>query len=214
MKFVWTHKVFSLLQDGSVDVGRNQLWRDWRLDDVEQGLLRGFIHAGECHPLDEVLDEGLRNGAVDAIHGHVVGVVSAPSKGKFAEVACSDDKTVALVGNIHENLRALTSLTVLIGHVVVVEVVTDVKEVANTCFLDADFLDGDAQRLHQSHRIVVGAVGGAKAWHGDTDDLLAWTLEQIHRLDADKQGKRGVKSAANADDDASCASMDDTLGEG
>ena len=160
-----------------------------------------------------MLDKGLGNGAVHSIHGHVVGIVSTPSKGEFAEVASTNNKAVTLVGNVHQYLGALTCLTVLISHIVVVEVVANIEEVTDAGFLDADFLDGDVERLHQCHGIVVGAVGGAESWHRDADDLLARTLEQIHGLDTDEEGEGGVESTADADDYAACSRVDNALGK-
>ena len=189
VEFVGTYEVFGLLCDVAVFIGRDELGRNRGFDDVEQGCFRCLIHTGEGNPLDEVLDQCLGNGAVDAIIGHVVGIVGAPSEGQFGEVACADDEAVALVGYIHENLGTLSGLTVLISHIVVVGVVTDVFEMLDASIFDADFLDGDIKRLHQRDGICVGTVCRTETRHCDTDDLFAWASEQVHRLDTYEQGE-------------------------
>ena len=124
--------------DVAVFIGRDELGRNRGFDDVEQGCFRCLIHTGEGNPLDEVLDQCLGNGAVDAIIGHVVGIVGAPSEGQFGEVACADDEAVALVGYIHENLGTLPGLGVFVGAVVDFRVVADVGKVEVHRVFDID----------------------------------------------------------------------------
>ena len=56
-----------------------------------------------------------------------------------------------------------------------------VLEVLYACILDADLAQGDAQQLHQREGILVGAVGGAEARHGDAYDACAGQPEAVER---------------------------------
>ena len=64
-------------------------------------------------------------------------------------------------------------------------------------------LDGDVpilctQRGNQAQRIVVGAVGGAEARHGDCDEIVSRQLQLGKRLMADQQSEGGIQSSGNA----------------
>ena len=157
VQFVWTHEVFGLLRYVALLVGRNELWTDWCVEDVEQDLLRTLIDTAQCHPLDEVLDQGLGDAHIDRIHRHVVAIVGTPAEGKLREVACADDDAASLVAHIHEYLCALACLTVFVGHVMNRRIDIEVLEVLVDRILDADLLRSDAEALHQSDAVVVGA---------------------------------------------------------
>ena len=106
MQLVGAYEVFGLLFDLSVLVGRYQLGRYRRVDDVEQRLgshLTGYI----AH---EVADEGLGHTGIHAVHRHVVAVIRGPAQSQFREVARAHDDGVLLVGHVHEYLRPLTGL--------------------------------------------------------------------------------------------------------
>ena len=66
---------------------------------------------------------------IHGIHAHVVAVVSTPAECKFAEVACTDDKSAQLVTQIHQYLRTFTGLCILVRHIVYSGIVPDVLEV-------------------------------------------------------------------------------------
>ena len=117
VQFVWTHEVFGLLRYVALLVGRNELRTDRSVEDVEQDLLRTLIDTAQCHPLDEVLDQGLGDAHIDRIHRHVVAIVGTPAEGKLREVTSADDDAACLVAHVHEYLCALASLTVLVSHV-------------------------------------------------------------------------------------------------
>jgi len=57
----------------------------------------------------EMAHEGLGNARIDAIHGHVVSVVGGPAQRQLGEVAGTYDEATLLVGDIHEDLRALAA---------------------------------------------------------------------------------------------------------
>ena len=92
-------------------------------------------------------------------------------------------------------------------------VVAYVLEVLEDGLADIDFADGDAQTLHESEGVLIGAVGGAEARHRDADDVLAVIAQLVERAHSDEQRQRGVKPAADADDDAPATGVDQSLGE-
>ena len=106
MKFIGSHEIFGLLLDITQFVGRNQFRRDRRIHDVEQ-CLRSHLtrYIG-----DEVTDERLGHTGIDAIHRHVITIIGGPSQSEFREITSTDDDGILLVGNIHQNLRALSGL--------------------------------------------------------------------------------------------------------
>ena len=157
VQFVWTYEVFCLLSYVALFVGRDELRTDWGVEDVEQDLLRTLIDTAQSHPLDEILDQSLWDAHIDRIHRHVVAIVGAPAEGKLREVASADNDAACLVAHIHEYLCALASLTVLVSHVVNRRIDVEVLEVLIDRILDADLLRSDAEALHQSYAVVIGA---------------------------------------------------------
>ena len=200
MELVGANEVFCLLRDLALLIGGNEFGTDWRVDDVEEGFAAVFVDDVHRHPFNEMPDEGFGDAGVDAVHAHVVAVVGGPSEREFAQIARANDEAVHLVGCIHENLGALTGLPVFIDDVVVADVVAQVFEMLLTCFGDADFADGHAQALHEVDGVCVGAVGGAEAGHGDSDDASTVEPEAVEGMNADEEGQRGIQAAADAED--------------
>ena len=93
------------------------------------------------------------------------------------------------IRNIHKNLRALACLAVLIGHVMNVYVVANVFEMLRHAVADAYLTNGDAKCLHERHGVVVSAVGGTEARHGDADDTTAVKTELVKGLHTHEQRK-------------------------
>ena len=73
-------------------------------------------------------DQGLWYGCVHCIHGHVVSVIGRPSKSKLGEVSCSDHNTAGLVCNVHQNLCTFACLSVLIGDIMYLRIMSDIAE--------------------------------------------------------------------------------------
>ena len=103
----------------------------------------------------------------------MVTVVCSPSECQFRQVTGTYDESVLLIGQIHQNLRALTGLTVFIRHIMDIDIVVDILEVLYAGITDAYLAPGDSQFRHQTHGIGMGAVGSTEAWHGDTYNALA-----------------------------------------
>ena len=59
----------------------------------------------------------------------MVTIVRAPSQRQLRQVARTDDKTALLVCHIHQNLRALPRLTVLISDILHILILPDILKV-------------------------------------------------------------------------------------
>ena len=60
--------------------------------------------------------------------------------------------------------------------------------------------DGDARRLHEGEPAHARLVGGAEARHGDGDDVFAGFAQKVEGARGDKERKRRIQPARNADD--------------
>ena len=201
VQLVRTYKVFCLLLYVAMLVGWNQLGRDRRVDDVEQGCSRLLVYAVLCHMAHEIAYEGLRYARVHAIHRHVISVVCSPSERQFAQVARTDNHAAQLVAEIHEYLRALSCLSVLVRHVVYVYVVTNILKVLRNALANAYLTYSNAQALHKGHGVVVCAVCGTEARHRDAHNALAIVAQLVEGFNADEQGECRVKTATDANHD-------------
>ena len=149
-------------------------------------------------PLREVVSEALRQAIKDGL--------LQPGE-RLMEIQLADELGVSRTP-IREAIRKLE----LEGFVVMVprrgayvadislKDVAQVFEMLLTCFGDADFADGHAQALHEVDGVCVGAVGGAEAGHGDSDDASTVEPEAVEGMNADEEGQRGIQAAADAED--------------
>ena len=213
MQLVRAHEVLGLLRDFAVARGGQELRRDRRVQDVQKDLGLGRVSAGVRHIAHEVAHQRLGHARVDGVHGHVVAVVGGPAQRQLGEVAGADDHAALLVGHVHEDLRALAGLGVLVGDVVDGLVVPDVGEVLAHGRADDDLAQLHAERLREQRGVVVRAIRGAKARHGDGDDAAAVEAQQIEGAHGHEQRERGVEAAGDADDGRARARVREALGE-
>ena len=197
MQLVRPYQVLGDLLDVAVFVGRNEFGTNRRVHDIEQGFAGRFVGEVFRNPFHEMLDQRFRNRGVQAIHTHVVAVVSSPAERELAKVARTHHKAVHLPGGVHKDLGALACLRVFVGKVVLFGIVAKVLEMLRHGIGDTDFANGDAEALHQVDGIDVGAIGRAEAGHRDAHNAAPRAVEAVESVDADKQGERRVKSAAN-----------------
>ena len=61
-----------------------------------------------------------------------------------------------------------------------------------------DLFHSDAQRLHQFKGIVIGAVGGAKAWHSNAVNVLAVIAQTVVGTRCHHERKCGVDATRHA----------------
>ena len=67
-------------------------------------------------------------------------------------------------------------------------ILADILKMLGNSLGNTDLTDGDTQRLHQFHRIIIGTVCGSETWHRDTNDTLAVDAKLIEGFHRDKQG--------------------------
>ena len=100
----------------------------------------------------------------------MIAVVGRPAQRQLRHVSGSDDHAAALVGNVHEHLRPLSCLAVLIGHRMIRRIMTDVREMLVYRRPDIDFLQVRSQDPRQLTGIGVRPIRGAEAGHGHSRD--------------------------------------------
>ena len=139
--------------------------------------------------------ERLGHARVDGVHAHVVAVIGSPAERQLRQVARADDKTASLVGQVHQNLRALAGLAVLVGHVLNCRVVLNVLEVLLHSRVDRNLAEAHTQVAGKRLGIRLGAMRRAKAGHGHGRDTGARQAQCIEGAHGYKQCQRGVQAA-------------------
>ena len=213
VQLVRSYEVFRLLGNVAFLVGRRQLRRYGRLDNVYQCIFLGLELRQGGNIAHHILDERLGHTTVDTIHRHVVAIIGGPAQRQFGEVASTHHQCVELVGEVHEYLCTLSGLRILVGGVMGFHIVADILEMLLHGLGDGDFHLRDAQLLHQGDSILVGAVAGAEAWHGDTHNTLAVVAQLIEGPDTHQQSQRRVQTTANAYDHVLTVGVQQALGQ-
>ncbi|OAV65697.1 hypothetical protein Barb4_03249 [Bacteroidales bacterium Barb4] len=127
-------------------VGGDQFRAYRRGDYIRQSKAGSLVRLVVGYPPHEVLHQCFGNACVHAVHGYMVAVVGSPSESQFGEVARADHQAVCLIGNVHQYLRALARLSVLVGNVVIFSVMPYVFEMLFASRLDGNLAECDAQR--------------------------------------------------------------------
>ena len=144
MQLVRTHQILGFLSDLAIARRGQELGRHRRIEDVEQ--CGGDATAKDIGRIaHQMAYERLGHARVDGIHAHMVTVVGGPAERQLGQVARADDKTTGLVGEVHENLRALARLAVLIGHVLDRRVVLDVLKMLLHSRVNRDLAEAHTQ---------------------------------------------------------------------
>lgn len=142
----------------------------------------------------------LGHARVDGIHAHVVTVIGSPAECQLRQVARADDKAASLIGQIHQNLRALAGLAVLVGHVLHGRIVLNVLEVLLHGRVDRNLAEAHAKVASERLGIRLGTMRRAKAGHGHGSDACARQPQRIKGAHGHKQCQRGVQAARKTDD--------------
>ena len=129
----------------------------------------------------------------------MVAVIRGPAERQLRQVAGSDDHAADVVRYVHEDLCPLAGLGVLISDVVVCLIMSNIdKMLPDACF----YIDLKKIGAHcPGHRagIVVGAVRGSEAGHGDSIYIPAGEFQHVEGFGSDQKRKRGIESAGNSD---------------
>ena len=72
----------------------------------------------------------------------MVAIVCGPSQGQLTQVACAHHEASDLVCQVHQDLRTLPCLRILVGHIMHLRVMPDILKVLHHRLSDIDFLDG------------------------------------------------------------------------
>ncbi len=205
--------------DRAARVRRHQLRRDLGAENRQQGLRgRRLQLAGLHHPADQVLDQGLRQRAVDVVVAHLVAdAVGVPAERDLRQVAGAEHEARMLVGQAEQVVGAKARLHVLEGHVIDLlalgEGVADVLQHAQRGRLDVDLLAGDPQRLHQRPGVGPGPLAGREPRHGEAQDVGSRLAERIESLGRHQQRMGGIQAAGDADDDVLRLGRPQALGQ-
>lgn len=214
MQLVGAYQILGLLCDVAALVGGKKLGADGSPQHVKERLGQLGIalpHLGLCHVGGQLADKGLGDVSVDAVHGHMVAVVGSPAQSQLGEVARADDHTALVVGDVHEDLGALSCLGVLVGHVAHGGIVADILKVLIDRIENIDLAEIHAQLGAEGGGVGLGAGGGTEAGHGDRHDIGAGSLQQIHGASHDQQSQGGIQTARNAQHDLLRPGGGDTL---
>ena len=130
----------------------------------------------------------------------MVAVVGAPAEGELGEVARADHDAADLVRLVHEQIRAAAGLRVLIRDVLHGLVSPEVLQVLTRHRRDVDRLERHTESLAKQLRIALRPLRRPEARHRVGVDALPVEPEPVERLHADKQRKRTVESARQAED--------------
>ena len=130
----------------------------------------------------------------------MVAVIGSPAERQLRQVARADDKTASLVGQVHQNLRTLARLAVLVGHVLDGRIVLNVPEVLLHGRVDRNLAEAHTQAAGERLGIRLGAMRRAKTWHGDRRDTRARQPQRIEGAHGHKQCQRGVQATRKTDD--------------
>ena len=142
----------------------------------------------------------LGHARVDGVHAHVVAVIGSPAERQLRQVAGTDDKAASLVGQVHQNLRTLAGLAVLVGHVLHGRIVLNVLKVLLHSRVDRNLAEAHTQVAGKRLGIGLGAMRRAKARHGHGCDTGARQPQRIEGTHGHKQCQRGVQATRKADD--------------
>ena len=151
-----------------------------------------------CAVIDKVPDQRLWYRSIYSVHGHLVTVIRCPTERQLGKVARANDHAAHLVGNVHQDLRALTSLSVLVHNIVNILVVADIGKVLQHGIHNGNLAQVGAKRLHQLNSVGVRAVRGAKSRHRHSYNARAVVSQLVKRSHRDEKGQRRVKSSRNA----------------
>ena len=137
----------------------------------------------------------------------MIAVVGSPAERQLRKVARADYEAALLVGEVHEHLRTLARLAVLIGHVLHRGIVADIGEVLFDRRPNGNLAEAHPERLGERLGIRLGTHRGAEARHRRGRDAIARKPERIEGTHGHEQRKRGVEPAREADDRALGARM-------
>ena len=199
MQLIRAHQILGLLRNLAIARRWQKLGGHRRIEDIEQHL--GNTPAKDISRIThQMTHKRLGHARVDGVHAHVVAVIGGPAERQLRQIARADDKTASLVGQIHQNLRTLAGLAVLVGHVLHGRIVLNVLEVLLHGRVDRNLAEAHTQVAGERLGIRLGAMRRTKAGHGDRRDTRARQPQRIEGTHGHKQCQRGVQATRKTDD--------------
>ena len=129
----------------------------------------------------------------------MVAVESTPAESGFAHVAGADNQTAGCVGDVKEDLCAFTGLCIFVSDIFNGWVVSNILKMLQNGGLDGNIAVFAAQCGNETQGVVVGAVGGAEARHGDANEILCRQFQTLQGFLANQKSQCGIQTAGNAD---------------
>ena len=178
MQLIGTYQILRLL--GNLAVLRRQKLRTHRrIQHVVKHSFQLLIFGCVRIATHQMPYQGFGDGSVDPIHRHMVPVISRPAKRQLRHITGSDYQTALLISNVHNHLRPLPCLTVLIGYAVVFRVMADVFEMLCHRILNRHLPKLCSQRQRHLAGIVISPVSGAETGHGHRKNLLSVKSQSV-----------------------------------
>ena len=197
MQLIRAYQIFCFLRDRTVH-RRQKLRTDRRVKYIQQHLLKFLIAAGFRIIPYQITHQRLGHTGIHTVHGHVIPVVGSPSQRQLRHIARPDDQAACTVGHIHQDLGTLSGLCILIRHIMMLHILSDIPEMYRYCFLNINLLQLHSQRTRQLTGIIIGSVRGAKARHGHGCDPLPVQSQQIKSTHRHQKRQRRIQPAGNA----------------
>ena len=179
---------------------RDELGTDRCVEDVVERTARRGVAARLGIVADDISDQRLGHGRVDAVHRHVIAVVGRPTQRNFGQVACADDYAAAHIGDVHQHLRALSRLRVLVRHVGQVDGVIDVRKMDLDRLAYLDLFEVCAQPLCERLGVGASTRRRTEARHRHRKHVFGRKPRYLRRVYGDQKRKRAVKPSRQPDD--------------
>ena len=212
MQLVGAHQIFGDLCNFAV-LGGQKLRRDRCGQNIQQHIVQSSGGGSFGFVLHQIAYQRFGHAGVYAVHAHVVAVVGRPAQRQLRKIARAHHKAAGAVGKVHQLQRAHTRLPVFKGDVQHIFVLPDIRKVAAHGVGDADLLKAHAQLPAQNFGVAAGALGGAKAGHGNRQHIGGGAVQLLHGAHCHQQGKAAVQTAGNANDRRFGASVFQPLGK-
>ena len=176
MQGIAAKNILGLLLNLSAFVRRQKFRADWGINNVMQDTADLIIKPAAKVGY-HLADHSFGQADIDVIACKMIAAKGTPAECILGHISSSDYQTAAAVCNIKQNLCAFAGLCVFIGDIPQRRIMTDIlKVLENRCF-DGNIPIFGTERRNQAKCIVIGAVAGAKSWHGNGNQILGRQLQ-------------------------------------
>ena len=196
MQLIRPHQVLSPLRDNSVR--RRQQLRAYRgIQHIRKHIRELSISAGIRIIFYQMPHQRLWNPCIHAVHGHMIAIIGGPAQCQLRHISRPDDQSSLLIGNIHQHLSPLSGLTILVGHIMAGDILSDIPKMNLHRFFDIYLPKQNPQSPGKTAGIVISSVCGAETRHGHCHDSLSVHTQHIKCADCHQKRERGIQSPGN-----------------